>query len=367
MKRFFTVISVVAIVSLLLTFSLISCKSEEAATAEETTEETVAEETTEETTEEAAEEVTPEREYKFACYWPIVHPFADLLQKGFDQFKEDYGIEIYMQIGTDMSMDTANEFVEGLAAQGYEAIMVYPVDATGANSLYQELQDQGIIAHNYCAPVTLPTPVPFTVATDVKAAAAEATEKVIEAMGGQGNIVDILEFVEDPNTVLRREGIEETVAKYPDVNIIQTIAGLGSIEEATEGINNVMAALGDQINGMVTTGTNTTIAASQIMVEIENKDIAYVGCDDMPETIKGIENGTITGSNVQNPYAIAYVSGLIMKYLADGYTPKEDYTFIGAPGVIVTKDNLDVYLDDLWTNAFALADGVGEYFNEPAE
>ena len=42
----------------------------------------------------------------------------------------------------------------------------------------------------------------------------------------------MLEVVEDANTILRKEGIEEVVAKYPDVNIIQESPGLKQSKKA---------------------------------------------------------------------------------------------------------------------------------------
>jgi ribose transport system substrate-binding protein len=43
-------------------------------------------------------------------------------------------------------------------------------------------------------------------------------------MGGKGNIINVLEVLEDPNTVLRKQGIEEVVAGYPDITIIQEVS-----------------------------------------------------------------------------------------------------------------------------------------------
>jgi len=318
------------------------------------------------TQEEATQEATQEKDtskYKLASYWPAVHPYYESVKKGLAKHAEDFGVEVYSQIGTDWTQPTENEQVEALIAQGYNGLMVFPLDAAGANGLYEEVVAQGVPVCNYGAPTQEPTPASFTVATDVKAAAMIATEKVIEAMDYKGGILNVLEVVTDPNTILRKEGVEEVVAKYPDVEIVQTIGDMNAIEECTEKISNALAAGGDSINGIVTTGYNPTVATAQILTEMENDRIAFVGIDDDPAVLKAIEQGYITGTFGQNPYCQGYVTPLLLQYLIDGLEKKQDHAFIDTSGVVITKDNLDTFMDELWNAAFELAENARtEYF-----
>ncbi len=286
-----------------------------------------------------------------ACYWPEPHPYYESVREGHAQFTEDYGIEIISQVGTDWSMTTQLEQVEAMMAQDFDAISLYPVDAAGSNVLFEDMAAMGIYGIGYGAQVELPTQAEFILATDVKAAAMAATEKVIKTMGEEGNILNILEFVEDPNTVLRDEGINEVVDQYPDVEIIQTIANLASIEEAYEQIESAIAGLGDDLHGMVTTGYNPTVGAAQVLSEMENDRIAYVGIDDDPVVLQAIEDGYVTGSFAQSPYYQGYVTNVLLMYLAKGYESK-GFEFIDTAGIIVTQDNMDTFMDELWQQAF---------------
>ncbi len=370
MKKSTFILSIIVVLAMVFSFTFAGCKGDALEVVEEETAEEAPEETAEEAPEETAEEA-PQVEYKMAVFYPAPHPFFEASQKGLEKFTEDTGIDIFVQYGTDWTQETENQFVEGLVAQGFNAIMVYPMDATGANSLYEEVIAQGVKVVNFAAPTSVPTPVNFTVSTDVKAAAMLAVQTVIDVMGGEGNILNILELVEDPNTALRKEGIDEVVADTPGVEIIQEIAGITSQEEATEKISNALAALGDDLDGMVTTGYVPTVASSLILTEMENdayEGIIYVGIDDDPVVLKAIEDGYVTGTFAQNPVGIAYLCAKILQLELEGYTPKSDYEFINSWGVIVTKDNvvgaafqaevLDFALD--LANTFAT-----EYFNPP--
>jgi len=358
-KYLILLLTVVLVVSVM--FGGISCKEE---VAEDTTEE-VAEDTTEEVTEDTTEEVAEEKDvsiYKLASYWPAVHPYYESVKKGLAKHFEDFGIEIHSQIGIDWTQPTENEQVEALVAQGYNGLMVFPLDAAGANALYEEVVEQGIPVINYGAPTIVPTPASFTLATNVKEAAKIAAEKVCEEMDYKGGILNVLEVVTDPNTILRKEGVEEVAAKYPDVEIVQTIGDMLSIEECTEKISNALAAKKDEINGIVTTGYNPTVATANILTELENDSIAFVGIDDDPIVLKAIELGYITGTFGQNPYCQGYAGPVFLELLIDGAETKQEYVFVDTSGVVITKENIDTFLDELWNAAFELAANAEELY-----
>ncbi|MHB8278128.1 MAG: sugar ABC transporter substrate-binding protein [Candidatus Humimicrobiaceae bacterium] len=365
MKRYMILLLIgVFVVSML--FIGAGCKqstSTETTAVKTTATETTAVKTT--ATETTAAKATAKVEYKIAVYFPAPHPYFESVKKGIAKFTTDTGIKVFIQLGTDWTQDTENTVVEALAAQGYNALFIAGMDASGANALIKELVAKGIFCINYATSVAKPTDASFNLATDVKAAAMIATEKVIKTMGEKGGLLDILESVQDPNTILRKQGVEEVVAKYPNVKIVQTIGDMLDVQVAVEKISGALAALGDQVNGMVTTGYNPTVAAAQILSERKNKTIAYVGIDDDPVVIKAIEEGYITGTFDQNPYMQGYLSPYLLKLLLDGHTLKEKGTFIDTSGLIITKDNATGFLDGLWKATFDARDkALDTWFNK---
>ncbi|MCL5071728.1 MAG: substrate-binding domain-containing protein [Actinobacteria bacterium] len=305
----------------------------------------------------------PAVEYKIAVYFPSPHPYFESVKKGLAKFTEDFGVEVFKSSNNLYTQDTENIFLEGLVADGYNAILTAGMDPSGTNAIIEEIAAKGIPVINYATTVGDPTPAAFNLATNVKAAAMASTEEVIKGMGEKGGLLDILEYVEDPNTVLRREGVEEVVAKYPDVKIVQTIGDMNAVEESTEKINNALAALGDEVNGMVTTGYNPTVASAQILTEMKNSKISYVGIDDDPIVLETIRNGYMIGSFGQNPYYQGYVGCWLLKQILDGKALKQNSNFIDTYGVIIKKDNIDTFSDELWKAATdAVNGGLDKYF-----
>ena len=138
------------------------------------------------------------KDFKVVWYAPAPHPYFEDVRKGIEAFEKDFGVTVEKQIGPDWKQDSQNQNMEALAAKGFTSFTVYPADAAGANGLYEELTKKGIKIVNFGSSTAQPTTASFAVATDVKAAAMAATEKIIAAMGDKGNIINVLEVLEDP-------------------------------------------------------------------------------------------------------------------------------------------------------------------------
>lgn len=291
------------------------------------------------------------QDVKYAWYASTVHPYFDEVQTGVDQFAEDYGVEVFKRLGQDWTQDNQNDNVTAMAAQGYNAFSIYPADVTAAKGLYEELVSFGVDVVDFGQATTQPTPASFYVGTQLKEAAMLATEELIAAMGGEGNILNVLE-VPSEATLLRKEGVEEVVAKYPNVQIIQTVGDMSTIEESTEKVQSAMAANQGKINGIIATGYTPTVAIAQILTEYHEGGgarIHFFGIDTDPVVMDAIAAGHIDGTMAQNPFGHGYISMVLLKYKSEGWSAKEGVHAIDAGVVPVTAANLDTYADDIAT------------------
>jgi len=280
-------------------------------------------------------------------YGMMPHPYKTEVRSGVERFERETGLKVLKVVGQQWTQDNENVNVEALSTRGHKAFSIYPGDPAGANALFGQLKSRGQIVVAYGAEPGVPTPVPFTVATDIKAAAKTAAEKLIEFMGGKGRILNVLELVTDINTKKRDDGIREVVAAHPGVEIIQTISDMTQVSEATVKIQSALAARMDEIDGIIATGYNPTIAAASVLAEWHkdrrHKKIRFIGIDTGETVLQAIRDGAIDATVAQNPPGHGYISCFLLKYLLDGWTPAKDYQFIDAGIVIVTKENVDTY------------------------
>jgi ribose transport system substrate-binding protein len=282
------------------------------------------------------------------CWYGMMpHPYMSLVQKGVEACAKDYNVKIYTTVGQEWTQANETQNVEALSTRGYKAFSIFPADPTGANGLFQGLKSRGILVVAFGAEPNLPTPASFTVATDIKGAAMRACEDLIKFMGDKGNILNVLETVTDINTKKRDEGVKEVVAKHPNVHIIQTISDMTQQSVARNKIESALAARGSEIDGMITTGYNPTVAAAALLTErhknAQNKRIRFIGIDTDPTVLQAIRDGYIDGTIAQNPFGHGYISCALLKLMLDGWKPTKPYQFIEAGDVLITKENVDTY------------------------
>jgi len=305
-----------------------------------------------------------------AWYGMMPHPYKTEVRSGVERFERETGVHVYKTLGQQWTQDNENVNVEALSTKGYKAFSIYPGDPAGANALFAQLKSRGQLVVAYGAEPGLPTPVPFTVATDIKAAAMTAAEKLIELMGGKGRILNVLELVTDINTKKRDEGIHDVVARHPGVEIVQTISDMTQVSEASTKIQSALAARMDEIDGIIATGYNPTIAAASVLTEwhrdSKHKRIRFVGIDTGTTVLQAIRDGSIDATIAQNPPGHGYISCMLLKLMLDSWTPKAQYQFINAGIIVVTKGNLDSYAAEVRK----ITDGIAselktKYLNPP--
>lgn len=289
-----------------------------------------------------------EKEYKMVVYSLAPHPYFETVKKGVDAFTADYGIPVEFVVGSNWTQQSENENVEALAAQGYNLFAIIPSDPNGANQLYKELVDRGSIVVNHSGVTSLPTPAQFYVGGLAYLDAVQATEAVLEQLGYKGNVIYTIEALGDPNSVLRKQAVLDTIAKYPDVVVLQEVADCTTVEIAAQKVGDAIAANIDRLDGIISPSGNGAEGAAITLLDYyaknpDAKKIVFVGTDDNPNTLKGIEEGLLFGTINNNGYATGYISCLLLKYLADGWTANPDYYEVPSVSVLITKDNIRTF------------------------
>ena len=148
-------------------------------------------------------------EYKLFCYWPAPDTFFDsYCLEGIKAFEKEYGAHVEWMVGTDWTQDIENQSVEAMAADGYDLFMILSADSSGANALYRELRDNGCHVVNYCNKVDDPAQCESVFSSDNSVNAYASAKYLIEKMGGKGQIIHVLENLNDVNTKIRQEAVE---------------------------------------------------------------------------------------------------------------------------------------------------------------
>ena len=145
-----------------------------------------------------------------------------------------------------------------------------------------------------------------------------------------------------------------------------------SLEESTAKIQDALAARIDEIDGVICTGYNPTVAATIILSEWNqqpgNRRIHFVGIDTDEVVLDAIRRGDIDGTISQNPYGHGYISCMLVSLMLDGWVPRPDRYFINSGAVLVTRENVATFGDDVTAvTRRILSELETEYLERPGE
>ncbi|GAA2009298.1 sugar ABC transporter substrate-binding protein [Nocardioides kribbensis] len=238
-----------------------------------------------------------------------------------------------------------NDVLSSLAAQGYNAFGIFGVSPENINSTFADLTDQGFqVASLASCPAGDTNEAAFCLATDVEVAAYRAAQAAIDAMGGSGALVHLTGNRVDSNTQRRIAGVEKAVEETDGaVELVQTVTDIDvDLQSAQRAVADLLAARGNDIDGIVTTAYNPAVAAAE-GVKSAGLPTKVVAIDDDPSIISGIEDGSVAATVTQNPVGQATVGTYALAKLLEGCTMSEPGAVIDSGSFVVTSDNVETY------------------------
>ena len=203
---------------------LVACApaAEEAAPAEEAPAEEEA----------VVEEEAPAAEEE-PLYIPVIskgfqHAFWLAVEKGAEQAAADYGVTITFEgPETEAQVDKQMDMLQAAIDKNPVGICFAAVDSKAAVPLLEQADEKGILIVGFDSGVDSDVPL-ATAATDNIAAAALAADKMVELIGGAGEVAVIAHDNTSRTGIDRVDGFTAQVAdEYPDVTVVDVQYGGG--------------------------------------------------------------------------------------------------------------------------------------------
>lgn len=199
--------------------------------------------------------------------------------------------------GGDVSTQ-ANQ-VDQYVSAGVDAIIIVPVqaDALGPQVEAARAQDIPVVAVN-----TSLSGVEVAASVqpdDVGAGAQEATQ-MVDALGGEGNVVILEGPLGSSPQLDRREGIDSVLAENPGIEVLAHDTANWSRDEAVNRTRNWISAFGDDIDGVISQNDDMALGAIQALREAGIEDVPVVGIDGIEDGLRAVESGEMIGTSLQH-------------------------------------------------------------------
>ncbi|WP_024288416.1 substrate-binding domain-containing protein [Cellulomonas sp. KRMCY2] len=280
-------------------------------------------------------------------------------QEGMQAYADDNNIELlWNSAGNDVSTQATQ--VEQLINQEVDAIIIVPVQADSLGPQLEQAQaaDIPVIAVN----TTLSNEelITASVLPDDVAAGAQEMQMMVDAIGGEGNILILQGPLASSPELDRTEGINSVLAENPGITVLAMDTANWKRDEAVNKVKNWISSFGDEIDGIVAENDDMGLGAVQALKEA-GTSVPVVGIDGIQDGLAAVQAGDFIGSSLQHG-RVEMAAGLaVAAKVARGEDVEKTYTYIMPP---ITPENVDQYIANVVTEKDAFLEGIGDLINK---
>lgn len=154
---------------------------------------------------------------------------------------------------------------------------------------------------------------------------AALAEALCEKLAYRGKIAVLVGTKGAPCHEERALGVQETVAGYPDMEIVEIAYDEDSVENAY-GLAKTFLESHEDLAGIVCCNMSNPVGAARAVIEAgREKKIVIVGMDHDQEALHYLRDGIIYALGIQDCYSIGFDTVQVAVKIADGLLPGEIY------------------------------------------
>ena len=143
------------------------------------------------------------------------------------------------------------------------------------------------------------------IGTDNYRAGTDSAKRMATLLGGQGRVV-IITLPGQLNSEDRVRGVNDTLKKYPGIQVTQTIDGKGDPNVANDAISGLLAKK-EKIDGIICLEATGGEGAADALHRLDmTGKIKIVAFDKEPQTLEAIDKKWVTATVAQKPYVMAF-------------------------------------------------------------
>ena len=248
---------------------------------------------------------------------------------------------------TDAQGDVGKQLsqIQNFVAQGAAAIIVNAADTSGTRSMTKVARDAGVplvYVNRRPAEETLPEGVVFVGSEELQAGTLEM-EELARVMNYRGTVAIMVGELTSNGAQLRTKAVEQVVAKYPGMSIVEKQVGNFQRERGLDLMNNWLTA-GTKIDAVAANNDEMAIGAIMAIRQagIPDGKILVGGVDATPDGLAELVKGTLAVTVFQD--ARGQAKGAVDAAVALARGERMD-RFVWIPFELVTRDNYKSFLN----------------------
>jgi ribose transport system substrate-binding protein len=273
-----------------------------------------------------------------------VHPYYEPCYEGFKAAGEKYGVTVEFEAPQQQQLEMQVKVIEDLIARGVDGIALSALDDAGLVTVVDEAMNAGVKVLTFDAEAPSTKALSY-IGTNNGAAGYQAGKMMAELMGGSGKIALLQATFGAVNLNMRTQEFKRAIAELaPGIEIVAVEEYHGEQGQAVSKVEALLQTYPD-IKAFFGISANGAPAAATVLKE-QGKvgQILAAGFDDLKDTLEGIRDGRISFCLVQKTFKMGWLS---VEKLLDATAGKEIPKNIDTGMLVVTKDNVDTYMDEM--------------------
>lgn len=231
--------------------------------------------------------------------------------------------------------------VDTLIAQGVDGIILNALSFEGSSAAVAACKDAGVVVVEVVSYTENEDYATF-VGTDVKASGIMAGNMVAELIGEKGRVFEIEGIIGHTAQINRGAGIKEALAKYSDIEIVETMCGEFDKDVAIQ-VTDAWLTKYDDIDAIVAHNDGMALGAMNACITAGRTDIKIVGIDGDLAALNGIIDGKYSGTCVDYCEKEAKLAVEEMVSILSGNEPKGEIIVDYVP--VKTADEAQEFVD----------------------
>ena len=270
--------------------------------------------------------VPKKTDYNFYFTYKTVHPWWDAVALGMEDAQKQYldkGIKItyeYMAPEGASAEDQTKRLREA-QKQDYDVIGVDVADDAIISPILDDMVESGTKVMTFSSSDASEgcKRIAYVGNTHNYQDGADLTEALCEKLDYKGKVAILVGSVGAPCHEDRAAGAKDTIAKYPDMQIVATEYDNDSVDTAYDLTKKILADDPD-LSGIICCNMSNPVGAARAVTELES-DAVIVGMDHDEEALRYLNDGIIYCLGVQDCYSIGFDTICIAVKIADGNMP----------------------------------------------
>ncbi len=268
--------------------------------------------------------------YNFYFTYKTVHPWWDAVAMGMEEALRQYlaaGVTITYEYMAPESASAEDQIrrLRAAAECGYDVIGVDVADEAVITPVLNELSARGIRVITFSSSDAAPgcSRIAYVGNTHNYEDGAQLAGALCEKLGGKGKVAMLVGTRGAPCHEERANGVRDTLARYPDMELAAVEYDQDSIDLAHDLTLQILEQHAD-LAGIICCNMSNPVGAARAVKET-GRDVVIVGMDHDREALRFLQDGTIYCLGIQDCFSIGFDTLRVAVKVADGILPGDLY------------------------------------------